>query len=105
MRLGCVALQFRVAGAGGVFQRRLRAEHFQNLLCIGLPIGCAVQVAAHLQARCQLGDQAGLNQAAFVVLLFVLRVLEKDVHTIQALQRQHVVNDFYCVVGDDANVG
>ena len=87
-----------------VFEQRFGTQHLQNLLSIFLPVGCAVDIAAHFQPSRQLGDQWLLNQTALVVPLFMPRVGEENVHTVQAGERQHVVDHLDRVVGDDADV-
>ena len=104
MRFGGITGKRRVGERCRVAQKRLGAEHFQNLLGVGLPVGGAVQVAAGLQARGQFGNQTGLNQAALVVFFLVPGVGEENVHTVQATWRQHVVYDLHGVVRHDANV-
>ena len=64
-----------------------------------------MQIAPHLEPPGQLGHQGRLDQAAFVVFGFVPGVGEEDVHTIQACERQHVVNHLDRIVGADADVG
>ena len=97
----------RVTCACGVVQQGFCAQHLQNLLGIGLPVGGAVQVAAGFETGGQLGNQRGLNQAAFVVLFLVPRVGEENMHAVQAGHvacGQHVINDFNRVVLQDADV-
>ena len=64
-----------------------------------------MQVATGFEPCSQLGNQWGLNQPALVVFFLMPRVREKDVNTVQAVQRQHVVNHLDRVVLHDANVG
>ena len=64
-----------------------------------------MQVAAGFEPGGELCDQRRLDQAALVVLGLVPGVGEKDVRAVQALQRQHVVNDLDRVMLQDANVG
>ena len=86
VRFGAVTSQFSIFDwVSAVFQQWLSAQHFQNLLGILLPVGRAVDVAAHFQPRRQLGDQRLLDQPAFVVPFFVPRVGEKDVYAVQTL--------------------
>ena len=63
-----------------------------------------MQVTAHFEACRQLGNQRRLNQAALVVLFLVPGVGKEDVHAVQALFGQHVVNHVNRVVGHDADV-
>ena len=103
--LGSISREFRVRLRGRVSEQRLLAQNLQNLLGIGLPVSGAMQVAARLQTRCQLGDKFALDQAPLVVSLLVPGVRKENVHAIQALQRQHLVDHLDGVVGDDPDVG
>ena len=80
-------------------------QNLQDLHGIRLPVGCAVQVGTWAQALDQLGDEIGLNQAAFVVPLFVPGIGKEDVHAVQRAGLQHVRHDFHGVVLNDADVG
>lgn len=94
-----------IRSGGGVSEHRLGAEHIKHLNCVRFPVGCAVQIATDLEMACQLSDQMGLDQSSFVVFGLVPWVGKEDVHAIQALHRQHVIQDLDCIMLDDPHIG
>ena len=110
--LGREAVAFRVVCCSPVVQHGLVTEHQQHLVCIGLPVGRAVEVATRFQACRQPGDQCRLNQAAFVVPLLVPGIGKEDVYAVETARwhcgipwQQHLVDHFDRIVVDDAQVG
>ena len=63
-----------------------------------------MQVAAQLEALGQFVHQFGLKQAALVVFGFVPRVWKENVHTVQRVLWQHVVDHLDRVMPQDADV-
>ena len=105
--------QRAVVGLGGVAiaalgrrvgQQRFRAQHLQHLLGVGFPVGGQMQVATSLEVARQAVHKRRLDQAAFVVAALVPGVGEEDVHAVQALFGQQVVQHFDRVVAEDADV-
>ncbi|CAN0619038.1 protein of unknown function [Burkholderia multivorans] len=94
----------RRIAVGGVLERRIGAEHLQHLLRVVLPVRRAVQVRAGLQARREQRDERRLDQPALVMARLVPRIGEEDVHAVEALRREHVLDHFDRVVLDDADV-
>ena len=74
-------------------QQGLLAQHFKHLLCIGLPVGGAVQIPAGLEACRQLWRPAGSGSGGACCAFSCARVWKENVDAIQAAWGQHVVND------------
>jgi len=89
---------------GGVIEQRLGAEYFEHLLGVVLPVGRAMQIRARLQARHEQRDELRLDQPALVMARLVPRVREEDMHTVEAVRRDHLFEHFDRVVLDDADV-
>ena len=85
-------------------QQRVGAQHFNDLLGIGLPIGSAVDVATCSKALRQCMHQRRLNQTALVVAGFVPGVGEENMHAVQTASGQHVSNYFYRIMRTNADI-
>ncbi len=83
---------------------RFGAQHGVHLLGVGLPVGGQVQVAAGFDVARQAVHERALDQAALVVAALVPGVGEEDVHAVQALFAQHVVEHLDRIVAEDADV-
>ena len=87
-----------------VGKQRVAAQHLDDLLGVGLPVGGAVDVATSVQALCQCLNERRLNQAALVVAGFVPGVGEENMHAVQTGRGQHVGDNFYGIVRADTDV-
>jgi undecaprenyl-diphosphatase len=95
----------RRVAVGGILKRGLCRQHLEHLLGVVLPVGREMDVAARLQAGDQQRDEFRLDQPALVMARLVPRVREVDVHAVQAVRRDHVLEHLDGVVLDDADIG
>jgi len=64
-----------------------------------------MHIAARFDARDQQFQKSRLDQATFVVALFMPRVGEKNVRAIKRIGRNHVFQHFHGIVLNDADIG
>jgi hypothetical protein len=88
----------------GVDQLLVSRKDFQHLLGVIFPIGSQVKIAAKLEFVRQQFDEGGLDQATLLMLGLMPGVWEVNVNSIQAAISDHVLQNFDCVVLDDAKV-
>jgi len=89
---------------GGVGERRLGGQHLEHLQRIGLPVGCAVQIAVRREAAREQLHERRLDQAPLVVARLVPWVRKKDMHAGQRARSDHPLDDIDRVVLDQSHV-
>ncbi len=90
--------------SGRVDKSRLGAQHLQDVLGVGLPVGGAVQIAARAQTADGQPHEFRLDQAPLVVPLFRPRIGKVDVQSVQAVRRDHVPQHLHRVMLHDAQI-
>ncbi len=87
------------------FKRRVRVHHIEHLLRILLPVSGQSNNTACSDDSCEQLDERRLDQAPFVMALFMPRVGKENMHFIKAMMGKSLAEYLDGVMTEHTNVG